>query len=188
MRKLLKFLFILFLGVISCACVNVIAVHELNEKAAKLINEGDLEGAISRLVASIDLDGNIYETRYNLATAYISLGECEKAIEHAKKAVEIMEKEPIAHFTLGSACVCASEKIFEKVDENGQIEKIKFSSQRDKDDAYKHYIELLELANKSLEMYLTILPNAEDADNVNRLINENKDKLTQVSKEYSVVE
>ena len=181
MRKLLKFLFILFLGVISCACVNVLAVHELNNNAAKLIEDGDLDGAISRLVASVDLDGNVYETRYNLASAYISKGECEKALEHAKVAVELMENEPVAHFTLGTAAQCASDNVFEKTDESGQKVAIKYNSQREKDDAQKLYIELLETANNAFNNYLTIVPHAEDAGNVNRLVKDNELKLKQIS-------
>ncbi|MBQ7286370.1 MAG: hypothetical protein IJW73_01255, partial [Candidatus Gastranaerophilales bacterium] len=82
MRNLLKFLFILFLGVISCACVNIVAIHELNQKANDYLNAGDVESAISRLEASVDLDGNIYESRYNLAAAYMKINECEKALKH----------------------------------------------------------------------------------------------------------
>ena len=63
MRKLLKFLLILFLGVISSACINNYAVYELNELAHEHLRNGDVDGAIARLVSSVDLDPNHYETR-----------------------------------------------------------------------------------------------------------------------------
>jgi hypothetical protein len=58
MRKLLQFLFILVLGVFCCACVNNFAVHELNQKAYKYMESGNTQAAISRLEASVDLDGD----------------------------------------------------------------------------------------------------------------------------------
>ena len=69
MRKLLQFLAILVLGVFCCACVNTFAIQELNEKAQEYMEQGDIESALARLEASIDLGGDVYETRYNTGTA-----------------------------------------------------------------------------------------------------------------------
>ena len=177
MIKLLQFLFILALGGLCCACVNTFAVHELNEKAYQLIEEGDYQAAIARYEASIDLDGEIYESRYNLASALHIAGRCPEAIPHAQKATILKPNEPISHYTLGTVATCSADNgvLTEKVD--GEVVPIKFDSEEKKNNAVKKYVEYLNLANAAFEKYLELVPNSEDADQVFDLININKDKI-----------
>ena len=70
MKKALLLVSILFISVISTACINNFAVQELNNKAKGFMDKGDYQAAIERLKSSIDLDGSVFETRYNLAVAY----------------------------------------------------------------------------------------------------------------------
>lgn len=165
MRKLLKFLFILFLGVICCACVNTVAVHELNQKAAKYLDDGNIEAAISRLEASIDLDSNIYESRYNLASAYMMTNSCDKALEHILAAKELNKNEPIAYYTHGVVAMCIANKI-----QNN--EKINLP-----EGLNVTYESLLNDANESFDKYATLAPGASDVQDVLNLIQDNKAKL-----------
>ena len=88
MKKLTLFLAILFVSVLCSACINNIAIQELNNKAQELMQKGDIQGAISRLESSVDLDGTIFETRYNLGVAYISAQEFKKAQTQLEEAIE----------------------------------------------------------------------------------------------------
>ena len=79
MKKILLILVVLSLSVFTTACVNNLAVQQLNNKASELMKKGDIEGAISRLEASVDLDASIFETQYNLAVAYTENEDYDKA-------------------------------------------------------------------------------------------------------------
>ena len=63
MKKALLIASVLFIAVISTACINNIAVQELNNKAAEYMQKGDFEAAVNRLQASIDLDDSMYERK-----------------------------------------------------------------------------------------------------------------------------
>ena len=80
MKKTLLLLSILFIAVISTACINNFAVQELNNKAKAYLDNGDYLSAINRLESSIDLDNTIFETHYNLAVAYTMAENFEKAV------------------------------------------------------------------------------------------------------------
>lgn len=171
MKNIFKFLFILFLGVICCACVNTVAVHELNQKASKYLEEGNLDAAIARLEASVDLDANVYESRYNLASAYVSAGKCEHALEHINVAVELNSKEPVVHYTRGVAAQCIADKII-KEHEDGSV----LSSAE-----HQHYVDMIKIANESFDNYLSLAPGAEDFQSVLGLIKQNEAKIGQNS-------
>ena len=56
MKKALMIASVLFIAVVSTACINNMAVQELNNKAAEYMQKGDYESAMNRLQASLDLD------------------------------------------------------------------------------------------------------------------------------------
>ena len=70
MKKAFLLASILFVSVISTACINNFAVQELNNKAKEFMDKGDYVSAIERLKSSVDLDGSVFETQYNLAQKY----------------------------------------------------------------------------------------------------------------------
>ena len=72
MKKIILLITVLFVSVISTACINNLAVQELNSKAQEYMEAGDIEKAICRLRSSIDLDANVFESHYNLGVALIS--------------------------------------------------------------------------------------------------------------------
>ena len=185
MRKILKFLAILFLGVITCACVNSAAVQELNKKAAEYLESGDVDAAIARLESSIDLDDKVYESRYNLAVSYMRKKNCEKANEHIKIALELAPKEPAVYYTHAVSAMCLSAKIFEKENKEGVIEPVVFNSKQEEEKANEKYIALLKEANASFDMYTKLAPTAEDTQSVIQSIRENNQIIEQKSGEIS---
>ena len=100
MKKLVLLIAILSVSVFTTACINNLAVQELNNKAAEYMKKGDYENAISRLNASIDLDGNIFETQYNLAIAYTENEDYEEAIGAFEKAIELNDKSADLYYSM----------------------------------------------------------------------------------------
>ncbi len=186
MRKLLSFVVILFFAVISGACINTFAVHELNEYAIKYMQSGDYHSAISRLESSIDLDGAIYESRYNLAVAYLRINECKKAYEQIVEAQKLISDEPAVFYTTGVAANCVADNIYEKKLSNGEVEKITYNDPIVAYKKAKEYVEYLNIANNAFDKYATLVPNAEDVNSVIQLMNENKDKIAQTQATYEL--
>jgi len=178
MKNLLKFAFIMFLGVICCACMNTAAVHELNTKAAEYLENGDVDTAISRLEASIDLDDKVYESRYNLAAAYMQKRECKKAYEHILVALELIDNEPAVYYTHGVIAMCIADALWETKNEEGDLVPVVYKSKKQKADAEKKYIALLKDANTSFNMYTKLAPNAEDTQNIISQIRKNEEEIS----------
>ena len=103
MKKALLLASILFVSVISTACINNFAVQELNSKAKVYMEEGDYKAAIERLKSSIDLDDTIFETHYNLAVAYTQDEDYANAIEAYKDAIELNPDMPDSYYSLAVA-------------------------------------------------------------------------------------
>ncbi len=101
MKKLIVFLCILFASVLCTACINNFAIQELNSKAKEYLDKGDVASAICRLQSSVDLDGNIYETRYNLAIAYIKNQDYKNAKEQIEVAMRLKPENADTYYSLG---------------------------------------------------------------------------------------
>ena len=190
MKKTLLITLIMTVTLISTACVNKFAVQELNNNAQKMLASGDVEGAISRLESSIDLDESLYETHYNLAVAYLEAKKLDKAENALKKVFELNPDFPEAYHTMG---VVYEEKAYEIV--NGQNEEGNVENAEDADyvkanqesltdeqkmDVNKYITTAIEYYNK----YLSKKVNAEDASKVNEKI----DALNTELRKYSTEE
>lgn len=88
MQRLFLILALLFVSVITTACINNFAVQELNNKAKVYLQAGDVDKAICRLKSSLELDSNLFETNYNLGVAYIQAEEYDEAL----KALNVAQK------------------------------------------------------------------------------------------------
>ena len=93
----------MFIAVISTACINNIAVQELNNKAAEFMQKGDYESAMNRLEASIDLDSTMYETYYNLGIAATNAKRYETAIEAFENGIKIKPDYANFYYSLAVA-------------------------------------------------------------------------------------
>ncbi len=103
MKKALLLVSVLFISVVSTACINKFAVQELNNKAKSYIEQGDYQNAIERLKSSVDLDDTVFETHYNLAVAYTQSEDYKNAISSYLKAIELNPSFADAYYSLAVA-------------------------------------------------------------------------------------
>lgn len=103
MKKVLLLFTILFVSVMTTACINNFAIQELNNKAAAYMDKGDTETAICRLKSSLDLDDEIFQTHYNLAVAYNTIGKYKESAAESKKVLELKPDFVDAVYTLAVA-------------------------------------------------------------------------------------
>lgn len=103
MKKAFLLVTILFVSVISTACINNFAVQELNNKAKTYLEQGDFENAISRLKSSIDLDNTIFETHYNLGIAYTQAEKYPEAVETFQNAIKLKPDFADTYYSLAVA-------------------------------------------------------------------------------------
>lgn len=185
MKKALLLVSILFLSVVSTACINNLAVQELNTKAKHYMDQGDYQAAIARLKSSIDLDDTIFETHYNLAVAYTQAEEYENAIKSYIKALEINSDAAEVYYSLAIAQSNFALDLATgalRIDENGEVysptkEQIDEESGEYKPNkqALKMIEELNSDAIRNLNIYLTKAPNSSDYKEVEEKIKEIQD-------------
>ena len=172
MKKALLIASVLFIAVISTACINNIAVQELNNKAAEFMQKGDYESAMNRLEASIDLDSSMYETYYNLGIAATNAKKYEKAIEAFQNGLKVRADYANFYYSLAVAQAEYAEELLE-------AEKV---SEDDKTKA----LELKTSAIENAKKYLELNPQAEDKEEVEELLEdlakEEKEEPTKVLK------
>ncbi len=170
MKKALLIASVLFIAVISTACINNIAVQELNNKAAEFMQKGDYESAMNRLDASIDLDSSMYETYYNLGIAATNAKNYEKAIDAFQNGLKVRADYANFYYSLAVAQADLAEELLET--EN--------VSEEDKAKA----MELKAAAIENAKKYLEMSPQAEDKDEVEDfledLTKEEKEEPTKV--------
>ena len=161
---------VLFIAVISTACINNIAVQELNNKAAEFMQKGDYDSAINRLQASLDLDSTMYETYYNLGIAATNAKKYDVAIEALQNGIKIKPDYANYYYSLAVAQIELAESSTEtEVFDNEKNETVKKEvTEEDKQKAE----ELKKSALDNLNKYLELNPNAEDKSDVEELIKE----------------
>ena len=169
MKKALLIASILFIAVISTACINNIAVQELNNKAAEFMQKGDYESAVNRLQASIDLDSTMYETYYNLGIAATNAKKYDIAIEALENGLKIKPDFANFYYSLAIAQAEYSEDLIELDDEKKEV------SAENK--AKSEELKVSAIANA--QKYLEVNPQAEDKEDVEELIKD----LTEPEKE-----
>lgn len=175
MKKALLVASVLFIAVISTACINNIAVQELNNKAAEYMQKGDYEAAMNRLQASIDLDSTMYETYYNLGIAATNAKKFDIAIEALENGLKIKPDYANFYYSLAVAQAEYAESILNPVVDEEKEDIKKEISEEDK--AKSADLKTSALANA--QKYLEMAPEAEDKATVEEFIND----LTKVEQE-----
>ena len=153
MKKAFLLATILFISVISTACINNFAVQELNNKAQDFMEKGDYVSAIERLKSSVDLDGSIFETQYNLAVAYTKAEDYANAIKTYNDAIKLNPDFPDSYYSLAVCEENLAKDIIAgnvKVNDDDSIEKVEISE----DDTDIKEIKLSENASKMLTTLL----------------------------------
>lgn len=113
MKKAVFIVAILFVAVVSTACINNVAVQELNNAAEVSMSRGDYDSAIQKLEASLDLDSNIFETYYNLGIAYIEARQYSKAVDALEKSIKLNSKYPNNYYSLAYAKEALADEMFD---------------------------------------------------------------------------
>lgn len=180
MKKALLLVCILFVSVISTACINNFAVQELNSKAKLYLEEGDYNAAIERLKSSIDLDDSIFETHYNLAVAYTQAEDYANAIDAFKKAIDINPEFADSYYSLAVAQGNLAVDLYKgtvRINENGELYLPKEEDLSE--DEYKPSESVLNMINhlkadavNNYKIYLEKVPDSQDADDVKAKIEE----------------
>ena len=89
MKKIIILFTLLLVSVMTTACINNMAIEELNNKAEEYLAKGDTHSAICRLKSSLDLDNELYQTHYKLALAYNKAGNPEEAAKELSRVLEL---------------------------------------------------------------------------------------------------
>lgn len=157
MKKAFLLAAILFISVVSTACINNFAVQELNNRAKDFMDKGDYASAIERLKSSVDLDGSIFETRYNLAVAYTKAEDYANAIQAYNDAIKLNPDFPDAYYSL-AVCeenlakdIISGEVI---VNEDNTIQKASETEQEDDENSKAENKKLSDNSKKMLESLL----------------------------------
>lgn len=132
MKKALLLVCILAISVATTACINNLAVQELNNKAAAFMEKENYPEAIERLKSSIDLDDSLFESHYNLAIAYIKNNDYVNAVNSYRRAIELNPDFADAYYSLAVAEEDIITDIYSgnlNVDEAGNITKSEDSNQ-----------------------------------------------------------
>lgn len=156
MKKAFLLATILFISVISTACINNFAVQELNNKAQDFMDKGDYASAIERLKSSVDLDGSIFETQYNLAVAYTKAEDYANAIKTYNDAIKLNPDFPDSYYSLAVCEENLAKDIIAgnvKVNDDDSIEKV----EKSEDDAN---IKEIKLSENASNMLTTLLNNS----------------------------
>ena len=192
MRKLTLFLAILFVSVLCSACINNIAIQELNNKAQEYMQKGDFQSAISRLESSVDLDGSVFETRYNLGVAYISAQDFKKAQEQIKEAIKIKPDFADSYYSLAVAQESEALKVLEDTDDENQVEVAVVSDDEysdlkniSKEDAL-YMVNLLDEAVNAYNKYLELKPQTQDKQDVEAQVEYLKETASKYAQKYEI--
>ncbi len=194
MKRALLIITVLFIAVISTACINNFAVQELNNKAQVYLNNGDYEAAIDRLQASLDLDSTIYETNYNLGVAYIKANKYKEAIGVLKKAAEINPERADSYYSLAVAQESYGQKLFNmstkassednSIENNDDYDTEKESADEDEalsvEQRKAKAVDLYNDAVASYKKYLEKAPDAKDKDDINNEINSLEEEISKL--------
>lgn len=174
MKKVILIASILFVAVASTACINNLAVQDLNNKAKVYADKGDYTQAIERLKSSIDLEPSIFETHYNLAIVYTQAEDYVNAVEEFKKVLSMKPNMPDSYYSLataqnnlavdmkqGKVRLNVDGSLYTEKDDDAFEDKVKLTENEEE------YIEdLYEASLENYKKYLELNPNASDKADV----------------------
>ena len=194
MKRAILIVTVLFIAVISTACINNFAVQELNNKAKVYLENGDYDAAINRLQSSIDLDSTIFETHYNLGVAYIKNKQYKKAIEALSKALDLNPEYADSYYSLAVAQESYAQELLEAnsetstvtSDDNDDVEDVKVDEDIKKMSAEQRKLTAIELyinAVASYKKYLLKSNDAKDSEDINNQIKSIEEELSKLGNE-----
>lgn len=170
MKKAFLLILILMVSVISTACINNLAVQELNNKAQEYLNKGDYDSAIGRLKSSIDLDNTIYETHYNLGIAYAQSEKYSDAVDEFEKTIELNPDFDMAYYSLAVAYENNAKNIINPpAKDDDSEEDISFEDNGKRVLSAEDKEHIVENFNKSIEAYNNYLTKTQSSEKKNEI-------------------
>lgn len=200
MKKALMIVSVLLVAVISTACINNMAVQELNNKAAEFMQKGDYESAMNRLQASLDLDSTMYETYYNLGVAAINAQKYDKAIEALNGGIKIKPDFADFYYSLGLAQSEKANQIMDEAEqklnedtataENVNERNVVMEAEKrvEASEARSDAAELKKASAENLQKYLEMKPDAAERETIEALISESNSFINGDSEETAPAE
>ncbi len=200
MKKALMIVSVLFIAVVSTACINNMAVQELNNKAAEFMQKGDYESAMNRLQASLDLDSTMYETYYNLGVAAINAQKYDKAIEALNGGIKIKPDFADFYYSLGLAQSEKANQIMDEAEqklnedaataENVNERNVVMEAEKrvEASEARSDAAELKKASAENLQKYLEMKPDAAERETIEALISESNSFINGDSEETAPAE
>ena len=188
MKKAIMIASILVVAIISTACINNIAVQELNNKAAEFMQKGDYESAMSRLQASLDLDATMYQTYYNLGVAAINAKKYETAINALEGGIKINPDFNDFYYSLGVAQIGLADEIIDEADEaeeavaDTEKDSVEIKREVTEEDKAKA-IELKKSAIENLNKYIEKNPESKDKADIEEMIKQSEEFISGDKKE-----
>lgn len=193
MKKVFLLITVLFVSVISTACINNLAVQELNNKAKEYMANGEIEKAICRLRSSIDLDTSIFETHYNLGVALIENKEYKEAQLALEEAIKLKPDFADSYYSLAMALEYQADDIINgtteedraKNNDDTDAEETAKASQKAQEKIQlsetekNQIVGLLNSAVENYNKYLSQKPDAQDKAKVEEQIRYLNTKLQQ---------
>lgn len=167
MKKIVLLITILFVSVISTACINNLAVQELNNKAKEYMSNGEIEMAICRLRSSIDLDDSIFETHYNLGVALIAGKEYKEAQKSLENAINLKSDFADAYYSLAIAFESQADEII-----NGQRDEDEEEGPKNRELTDEQKVKIVDLYNSAIDNYNKYLAKAAAADDKEKIENQ----------------
>lgn len=197
MKKVILLITVLFVSVISTACINNLAVQELNSKAQEYMDAGEIEKAICRLRSSIDLDANVFETHYNLGVALISAKQYDEAEKSLENAIKLKPDFADSYYSLA---VAQEEQAYEKInkkdnneeaedaDDTTEAQEIEDNNEELTIEDKKEISDDLNSAIENYNTYLLKKTDAEDKEKIENQINALNEELKKYSPEETPME
>lgn len=177
MKKVLLIAGILTVAVISTACINNLAVQDLNNKAKAYADKGDYAQAIERLKSSIDLDPSVFETHYNLAIVYTKADDYINAINEYKTVITMKPELADSYYSLATAennlAIEIKRGNYKLNDVDDSLVPAASDEERNAELTEKETAlmnELYDSAIKNYEKYLELNPSATDKNDVKETI------------------
>lgn len=168
MKKAFLLVTILFISIISTACINNLAVQELNTKAKSYLEKGDFDSAISRLNSSIDLDSTIFETHYNLGIAYIQAEKYIEAIKTLKNAISLKPSFADTYYSLAVAQENYAKQIADgtlKKEDKNEMDSVRITengTEKKKELTAEEKTQVVQLFEQSIKSYEAYLQKGEE--------------------------